>query len=822
MKYERKKHRCGVVSWLCAAVVLLGMAGCQEQLAKYQQTLSFHFDRPARIWEESFPLGNGRLGLMPDGGVDTERIVLNEISLWSGSPQEADNPQAYYSLGTIRKLLFEDRNKEAQELMYRTFVCNGAGSGQGDGANVPYGSYQLLGNLELAYQYANPEDSVTRYRRELNLQTAVATQHFRRGGVNYTREAFTSFAGDIGVIRLTSDTDRSLNFSYTMNRPEHAALAQDSTLLWLKGQLPDGKDTTACRGMKFAAGTRVLLPKGGTMVAESGRITVSDATEAVLLVSMATDYWRKDYEQQIDSLLDLAAEKGYKTLLAEHTQAYQQLFNRVSLDLGSSERDAWPLDRRLTAFAEDRNDPSLAALYFQFGRYLLISSTRVGLLPPNLQGLWCNTIHTPWNGDYHLNINLQMNLWPAEVANLSELHLPMIEWTKQQVPAGKKTAKAFYNANGWVMHILGNVWEFTAPGEHPSWGATNTSAAWLCEHLYHHYIYTQDTAYLRDVYPTMREAARFFVDMLVKDPRTNYLVTAPTTSPENAYRTPSGDTVSICAGSTMDNQIIRELFTNTIEAAQILGEDSAFAQTLEQKRRQLMPTTIGEDGRIMEWLQPYAEVEPHHRHVSHLYGLYPGNEISLSRTPELAEAARKTLVARGDESTGWSMAWKVNFWARLHDGDHAYKLLGDLLKPAIGKGTDYQGVGGGSFPNLFCSHPPFQIDGNFGGCAGIAEMLIQSHDGYIEVLPAIPSAWADGSFTGLRVRGGGEVSARWSEGKPAQITLRATHGNTFRIKLPDDSANLSLWLNDKPVSLPVIDGCVEIEMREGETFRMEF
>ena len=472
------------------------------------------------------------------------------------------------------------------------------------------------------------------------------------------------------------------------------------------------------------------------------------------------------------------------------------------------------------AFQEDQNDPSLGALYFQFGRYLLISSTRTGSLPPNLQGLWCNTINTPWNGDYHLNINFQMNHWPAEVTNLSELHLPMIEWTKQQVESGERTAKVFYNARGWVTHILGNVWEFTAPGEHPSWGATNTSAAWLCEHLFTHYQYTLDKEYLKEVYPVMKGAALFFTDMLVRDPRNNYLVTAPTTSPENGYRI-NGRVVSICAGSTMDNQIVRELFTNTIAAANILGIDSAFCQELADKRSRLMPTTIGKDGRILEWLEPYEEVEPHHRHVSHLYGLYPGNEISMEHTPELAEAARKTLEARGDKSTGWSMAWKINFWARLHDGDHAYKLLVDLLRPCVEKTTNMVN-GGGSYPNLFCAHPPFQIDGNYGGCAGIAEMLVQSQTGNIELLPALPTAWKTGSFKGLKVQGGGEVSAKWAEGKMTEAGLKAVVPGTFRIKLPAESSNMSIKMNQKPASLPVIDGMLTVEMEAGDSLLLQF
>ena len=414
-----------------------------------------------------------------------------------------------------------------------------------------------------------------------------------------------------------------------------------------------------------------------------------------------------------------------------------------------------------------------------------------------------------------------MNHWPAEVTNLSELHLPLTDWILSQVPSGERTAKAFYNARGWVTHILGNVWGFTAPGEHPSWGATNTSAAWLCAHLYQHYQFTRDTAYLRQVYPAMRGASLFFVDMLTRDPRTKYYVTAPTTSPENQFRMANDSVVSVCAGSTMDNQILRELFSNTIEAARLLGQDSALVVALEEKRAGLMPTTIGPDGRIMEWLEPYEEVEPTHRHVSHLYGLYPGNEITVDQTPELAEAARKSLLVRGDQSTGWSMAWKINFWARLRDGNHAYKLLADLLTPCVDPTTG-ESKGGGSFPNLFCGHPPFQIDGNFGGTAGIAEMLLQSHEGVIEILPALPTAWSSGSFKGLKVRGGGEVSARWKDGEILEVVVRAVVPGTFRIKLPDGNREFSLRKDSKAISLPVVDGLLSVDLMAGEELVLKY
>jgi len=763
-----------------------------------QNEWQYYFDKPATIWEESVPLGNGRIGMMPWGGVERERVVLNEISLWSGNKQDADNPDAYKYLGEIRRLLFEKKNKEAQELMYKTFTCKGPG-----GEGVAYGNYQNFGNLYVDFIYPDTS-AISDYKRTLDMNNALSVNSYKKGDVTYTREYFTSFTDDIGVIRYTASKPKSLILNISLQRDENFETSAKGNTLYISGQMKADEGHT---GMKYMGMVKVIN-NGGTLSATDKEIDIKDADEVILLVSLTTSYTDAVYDKLAVNLLNKAG-SNYNKLKKSHIEKYQSLFNRTDLTLDKNRNSSLPIDKRLEAFASDRTDYDLAALYMQYGRYLLISSTRVGGLPPNLQGLWAPQIHTPWNGDYHLNINLQMNLWGAEMFNLSELHLPTIEYVKSLAEPGSKTAKIYYNSRGWVTHILGNVWGFTSPGEHPSWGATNTAGAWMCQHLWEHYVYTQDKEYLKSVYPTMKGAALFFEDMLDEDPNNGYLVTAPTTSPENAYITPSGDVVSICAGSTMDNQIIRELFTNVANAADILDIDKDWIKNIAAKKERLAPTSTGKYGQVMEWLEDYEEAEPHHRHVSQLYGLHPGYELTYEKTPELMEAAKVSLNRRGDQSTGWSMAWKINFWARLKDGNRAYKLIGDLLKPAE--------KNWGTYPNLFSAHPPMQIDGNFGGSAGIGEMLVQSHEGFIELLPSIPDGWKNGKVKGIKVRGGAEVSFDWHKGTIKNISLTATSDNEFAIKLPTGNPRISGTKNYR-----IENGKVYLTLNKGDKVDISF
>ncbi len=759
-----------------------------------QADVQLYFDAPATHFTQSLPLGNGRLGAMVFGGTTTDRIVLNEISMWSGGVEDPNRKEAHEALPQIQKLLQQEKNREAQELLQQKFTAAGKGSGHGNGANVKFGAYQTLGDLLITYH--DTAALLTNYKRVLQIDKALAITEWTRNGVRYQQEVWVSHPQQVIVVKLKTDKSNALNFDIALNRKERATYKAEGNALTMRGQL-NGGDGDA--GIKYAAFAK-LITTDGKITTHNNSLQIKGSTECIIVISAATDLdWPQVEVRGADPLpvakgyVDAASRMTAPALFSNHIKDFQSYFNACRLHLTAAPDTALSsvtTPQRLLRYAAGAADVHLPALYFNFGRYLLISSSRPGGLPANLQGLWAEEYQTPWNGDYHLNINVQMNYWPAEVTNMAALHQPLIQFTKQLVAPGQKTAQAYYNSKGWVAHVISNPWKFTAPGEGASWGSTLTGGAWLCQHLWQHYQFYPDKKYLASIYPVLKGAAQFYTGILIEDPKTGWLVTAPSNSPENTYITPDGFRGQTTMGPTMDMQIGRELLSNTIAAATILGVDKSFSDTLQNIIQKLAPNQVSNrHGGLQEWLRDYAEAEPQHRHISHLYGLYPYDEINELDAPWLMPAARKTLQLRGDGGTGWSRAWKVAFWARMQDGAQALKIFKGLLAPAFEvENGIYKNKGAGTYPNLFCAHPPFQIDGNFGATAGIAEMLLQSHgrEMVIRFLPALPteSAWRNGSIKGMRARNGFRVNMQWKEGSLVNAEIISSSGKEAVVQLP--------------------------------------
>ncbi len=781
-----------------------------------QEPLRLRYTQAAERWTEALPLGNGRLGAMVFGGVAAEQIQLNEATLWSGGPRDGNNPGAREVLPQVRAAIFAGDYVKATELAKKM---------QG-----PYNqSYQPLGHLRLSFT-GDAAFSPSSYERSLDLDRAIATVRYRVGEATFTREIFSSFPDQVIVVRLTCDQPGRIGVSLSADSPlRYATETSGGHTLVMRGRAPAHVDPSYLaakdpirydegptpEGMTFDLRVRVMA-EGGSVTAGGSSLAVSKADAVTLLVSAGTSFngstrspGREGRDATAEAIRPLEAAQGtpYADLVARHVADHQRLFRRVGLDLGSAPGAAdLGTDARLERFVKGEADPGLATLLYQYGRYLLIASSRPGGPPANLQGIWNESMRPPWSSNWTLNINTEMNYWPAEVANLAECHDPLLAFVEALSVSGRRTAEVNYGARGWVAHHNADLWAQTAPvgnfgqGD-PKWANWPLSGAWLSTHLWEHYAFGRDPGFLRErAWPVMKAAAEFGLDWLIDDGK-GHLVTAPSTSPELSFRTPDGREASVSMASTMDMSILWELFSDCLDALRVLGIEPEFAARLETARAKLYPLKIGARGQLQEWFLDFTETEEHHRHPSHLFGVYPGRRITPA-TPELLAAAKRSLEIRGDDGTGWSLGWKINLWARFKDGDHAYALVKNLLRPVHEEARTSYGPGGGVYPNLFDAHPPFQIDGNFAFTAGVSEMLVQSRlavdrDGRastdLELLPALPSAWPEGSVRGLRTRGGFELAELSWDGKKLQrVTLASPLGGAVRVRSGKSFVDLTI------------------------------